>query len=218
MDKTIKDAIEKIKRLSLQNAEFNEAMRKLFGTTNSALSVSIVSSGNRIDEIYEYCIEKVIKEQSEQFYKHFPIKEIVPQLIEDFCRMERFKREDNFEDFCLAVFQQVECITNWFCQRERFIKLYESKKDENCNVMDRAGKSPSVLNLILKSKTEERKTLPLMKLFFNERVRAVLYFVYFDEQIYRYVFDTKYNELNELYQCRNLNHRGGIPKNTKKIF
>lgn len=212
MDKRLIDTIEKIKTLSSQNAEFDAAMRELFGKTDSASSVFSESPDGRISEIYEYCIEKVIKEQSEQFYKYFPIKEIVPKLVEDFCRMERYKREDNFEDFCLAAFQQIECITNWFCQRERFIKLYESKKGNDSNVKDKTGNSPSVLNLILKSKAEERKTLPMMKLFFNERIRAVLYFVYFDEQTYKYAFDTKYNELNELYQCRNLNHRGSVPE------
>lgn len=210
MDKKLEDAIEKIKRLSEKDAEFDAAMRKLFGETDSALSVSDGISSSRMNEIYEYCIEKVIREQSEQFYKYFPIKEIVPQLVEDFCRMERYKREDNFEDFCLATFQQVECVTNWFCQRERFANIYESKKDSNSGVKDKSGNSPSVLDLILRSKSDERKNLPLMKLYFNERIRAVLYFVYFDEQTYKYTFDTKYNELNELYQCRNLNHRGGV--------
>lgn len=210
MDKNLIDAVEKIRKLSAKNAEFEAAMRNLFVKTDSASSVSNGALSDRVDEIYEYCIERVIREQSEQFYKHFPIKEIIPQLIEDFCRMERYKREDNFEDFCLAAFQQVECITNWFCQRERFINLYESKKELDSCVKDKSGNAPSVLNLIIKANPNERKELPLMKLFFNERIRAVLYFVYFDEQTYKYVFETKYKELNELYQCRNLNHRGGV--------
>ena len=212
MDKRLIDTIEKIKTLSSQNAEFDAAMRELFGKTDSASSVFSGSPDGRIDEIYEYCIERVIKEQSEQFYKYFPIQEIVPQLVEDFCRMERYKREDNFEDFCLAVFQQVECITNWFCQRERFIKLYESKKETDSSVKDKSGNTLSVLNLIIKTNPNDRKELPLMDLFFNDRIRAVLYFVYFEEQTYKYVFDFKYKELDELYQCRNLNHRGGVMK------
>lgn len=212
MDKNLIDAVEKIRKLSAKNAEFDAAMRNLFGKTDSASSVFNANSSNRIDEIYEYCIERVIREQAEQFYKYFPIKEIIPRLVEDFCRMERYKREDNFEDFCLAAFQQVECITNWFCQRERFIQLYDSKKETDSSVKDKSGNAPSVLNLIIKANPNERKGLPLMRLFFNERIRAVLYFVYFEEQTYKYVFETKYKELNELYQCRNLNHRGGVMK------
>lgn len=212
MDKRLIDTIEKIKTLSSLNAEFNAAMRELFGKTDSASSVFSGSPDGRIDEIYEYCIERVIKEQSEQFYKYFPIREIVPQLTDDFCRMERYKREDNFEDFCLAAFQQVECITNWFCQRERFIKLYETKKEVDSCVKDKNGISSNILNLIIRTKPEDRSKLPLMKLYFNERIRAVLFFIYFNGQTNKYLFESKYNELNELYQCRNLNHRGGIPE------
>ena len=32
------------------------------------------------------------------------------KLIQDFIRMERFRRDDNFEDFCLAAYQQIELI------------------------------------------------------------------------------------------------------------
>jgi hypothetical protein len=46
-------------------------------------------------------------------------------------------------------------------------------------------------------------------LYFNEKVRAVLYFVFFEEKTTKYTYESKYSELNELYQCRNLNHRGG---------
>lgn len=208
MDKNLIDAIEKIKKLSTKDAEFDAAMRKLFGETDSASGLSNVYSSNRIDEIYEYCIEKVVKEQSEQFYKHFPIIEIVPSLVNDFCRMERYKREDNFEDFCLAVFQQVECITNWFCQRPKFIELFDEHKTDESLIKDK-GVAISVWKLIIQSDFDTRKDKPLIKLFFNERVRAVLYWVYFDGQPYKYAFDSIYNELNELYQCRNLNHRGG---------
>ena len=171
-------------------------------------------SGEKIDAIYEYCIERVIREQAEQFYKFFPIKELTPLLVEDLCRMERYKRDDNFQDFCLAAFQQVENITNWFCQRQKFIDLYESKRDTYCCFRDKEGKPiytirELIVNTSDKEKYDKRKDLPLMSLFFNERIRAVLYFVYFGEKTAKYTFDSKYNEMNELYQCRNLNHRGG---------
>ena len=59
MDDAIKTAREKIKKLSAQNPEFDAAMRELFGTTTSASAVSVSSEDSRINEIYEYCIEKV---------------------------------------------------------------------------------------------------------------------------------------------------------------
>lgn len=208
MDKRLIDTIEKIKTLSSQNAEFDAAMRELFEKTDSASSVFNGFSDNRLNEIYEYCIEKVIRDQAEQFYKNFPIRELVPKLVEDFCRMERYKREDNFEDFCLATFQQVENITNWFCQRPKFVEMYEKKKQSDSCIKDKDIPIP-IINLVLRNKVAERGGKPLEEYYFNEKIRAVLYFVYFNEQTYKYPFDTKYNELNELYQCRNLNHRGG---------
>ena len=54
MDKRLIDTIEKIKTLSSQNAEFDAAMRELFGKTDSASSVFSESSDGRFDEIYEY--------------------------------------------------------------------------------------------------------------------------------------------------------------------
>jgi hypothetical protein len=171
----------------------------------------------KINEIYEHCIEKIIKVQAENFYKVFPIQELIPQLTEDYCRMERFRRTDNFEDFCLSLFQQVENITNWFCQRPEFIDLYESSRDKYCCFKDIDGNYITIRELIVysekkeKEKYEKRKDLPLMELYFNERIRAVLYFVYFNEHPYnKYTFDSKYWEIDSLYQCRNLNHRGGI--------
>ena len=38
-------------------------------------------SSSKIDDIYELCVEKIIREQAEQFYKNFPIKSIVLQLL-----------------------------------------------------------------------------------------------------------------------------------------
>lgn len=208
MDDNLKAAIEKIKKLSSRDAEFDAAMRDLFGKTDSASSVSKGLSDTRLNEIYEYCIEKVICEQAEQFYKNFPIRELVSKLVEDFCRMERYKREDNFEDFCLATFQQVENITNWFCQKPEFVGMYEKKKQIDSCIKDKDNPIP-IINLVLRNKVAERAGSSIGEYYFNEKVRAVLYFVYFHEQTYKYPFDAKYNELNELYQCRNLNHRGG---------
>lgn len=197
--KAILNKIDKIEQYAKANTWLFDDLRKRFGNEHNS----------KIDEIYEYCIERVIKEQATQFYKYFPITELKKQLIEDYCRMERFRRKDVFEDFCLAVFQQVECITNWFCLRPKFIDLYNGKKNENSSIVDKEKNPIPIGSLIIQSEYEKRKETPLIKLFFNERIRAVLYFVYFGEKTIKYAFDSKYLEMNELYQCRNLNHRGG---------
>lgn len=195
------------------NAWFVKELGKRYGINNMKPSVS-TELNTRIEEIYEYCVERVIQEQATQFYKDFPITDLTSQLIEDYCRMERYRRQNNFGDFCLSVFQQVENITNWFCQREKFIDLYKSKRDEGCVFKNEDGTPISTIReLIINTNDPEqykkRKNLQLVEMYFNERVRAVLYFVFFEEKPTKYSFEYKYSELNDLYQCRNLNHRGG---------
>ena len=75
MEQNKKAAIEKIYLLTKQDAEFNEELRKKLGLTSVANSVVI--EDDRFNQIYEYCIEKIISDQAENFYKDFPISEIM---------------------------------------------------------------------------------------------------------------------------------------------
>lgn len=189
------------------NAWFVEELGKKCGNSSCFLTI-VKDNESKIGEIYEYCIEKVIQEQAEQFYKNFPIREIIPQLTDDFCRMERYKRENNFEDFCIAAYQQIENVVNWFCHRPKFIKHYQDLFNDKSSVSDTDGNPISVGHLIIDHDYERMSTVELSNGYFNHRLRAVLYFVYFDERTVKYAFEEKYKELNKLYLCRNLNHRG----------
>ena len=113
MDEKRDSTIDKIVRLSKQNPEFDTELRKRLNITSSA-NYALVED-ERISQIYEYCIEKVIRSQAIDFYKDFPLKSIIPTIVEDFVRMETFRRKDNFGDFCLSLYQQIECITNKLC-------------------------------------------------------------------------------------------------------
>lgn len=59
---TRKPAIEKIYLLTKQDVEFNEELRKKLGIASSASSALI--DDERLNQIYEYCIEKIIRKQS----------------------------------------------------------------------------------------------------------------------------------------------------------
>lgn len=107
------DAIEKIYRLTLQDAEFNAALRKKLKIESSAYVV--LDNDRRLDEIYELCIEKITRKQGDEFYADFPITSLRSTLAYDYNRMERFRRKDDFGDFCLAMYQQIENITNYIC-------------------------------------------------------------------------------------------------------
>lgn len=122
MEDNKKAAIEKIYLLTKQDVEFNEELRKKLGIASSASSALI--DDERLNQIYEYCIEKIIRKQAEDFYKDFPITSIVSTLIDDYVRMESFRRKDNFGDFCLALYQQIENITNKICESSVLCRSY----------------------------------------------------------------------------------------------
>ena len=80
MEENKKATIEKIYQLTKQDAEFNDELRKKLGITSSASSALI--DDERLNQIYEFCVEKIIAEQAENFYKEFPIKDVTNQLPE----------------------------------------------------------------------------------------------------------------------------------------
>lgn len=219
MDEKLHATLGKIKILADKNPEFQNELRKMFGGQQTSSAVGVSVAGEKIEHIYEYCIEDVLKQQAENFYKDFPIREIVPALVNDFCRMERNKRQDNFEDFCLAAFQQIENITNWFCQREKFIQKYRNSIGKRLILNEENDISIDVGHLIIyernKAKYAEYQKKDIIDMYFNYRIRAVLFFVYFGGilNINTASFNAVYCKLDELYQCRNLNHRGGVHSN-----
>ena len=64
MDDKLISTINKITRLTQQNAEFDMELRKQL---NVASANSVLSDDERINEIYEYCIEKIITPQANEF-------------------------------------------------------------------------------------------------------------------------------------------------------
>ena len=70
-------------------------------------------SDARISDIYEQCIESILQQQAAEFYKDFVIADIRQQLISDFVKMEHWRRRNNIQEFCMALYQQIEAITNY---------------------------------------------------------------------------------------------------------
>ncbi|GAB2478989.1 hypothetical protein [Algoriphagus taiwanensis] len=175
-----------------------------------------------LDEIYEFCIEMIIKDQAARFYEGFKISSIKENLIQDFIRMERFKRKDDFEDFCLAGFQQVEGIVNHLVSSPIFQGRFNSLKsspsilkfDKITRQFTRSG-NQTVASLIFmtndQNKIIEHCGKQPVDWFFKYRLRAVLYFFYFNEELKFSTneFDSIYSTGNQLYLIRNSNHRGG---------
>ena len=230
MDNKKIETINKIYRLTQQDAEFNDALRKKLGVKDQD-SNTIVINGNRIDDIYEYCIEKVIKKQSQEFYEDFPLKSIEGTLVEDFCRMESFRRKDNFGDFCLSLYQQIENMTNRLCTNSSLCEIAEKMwaypayiktgKDIQSSIQNRLNSDYTVAALVfpgvnkksgLPNSIEKSKTT-LQSLYALDKIRTVVYFLGFKAEMkasdYDYYVEIT-NLLSDIYQCRNMNHRGNI--------
>lgn len=234
MEDKLQSTIEKIVQLSKWNAEFNLELRKRLDMS-SANYVPI--DDDRIDQIYEYCIEKVVRQQAQEFYKDFPIKEIITGLVDDFCRMEAFRRKNNFGDFCLSLYQQLERVTNKLCVSPDLNEIanrmwgypayVKTGKDITPSIENRIEGEFSIASLVFPgndknsglSNAIEKSKKSLQDLSAKEKMRAVVYFVGYKGMMKSsdyYGFKEFISLLSDIYQFRNTNHRGNIPNPWEK--
>lgn len=118
MDKSLIDAVEKIRKLAAKNAEFDAAMRNLFGKTDSASTVytpsGIVDDVTAIREALEIRANKSVN------YDFVNDQRLRDQLIIDNLRMENAalnlqeSEDERFYVFCVNAFYQLENIVNYF--------------------------------------------------------------------------------------------------------
>lgn len=227
MDDRLQTTIDKIVRLSEQNSEFDKALRKRLGMVSNPIMDSI--DGNKIDAIYEYCIEKVVKQQAADFYADFPIPTIIDSLVNDFCRMEFFRRKDCFVDFCLSLYQQIECIVNNLCvnpdlneivKRMWWYPAYiKSGKNITPSIENRSEGEYAIASLVFPGtnrKTRltyayEKAQITLQSQYALDKIRVVIYFLCYKAKMTSgdYIgFVEITNLLSDVYLCRNMNHRG----------
>ena len=62
MEEKFISAIDKIVRLCAQDSEFDNELRKRLGIPTPLTSISL--DDDRINQIYEYCMEKVVRKQA----------------------------------------------------------------------------------------------------------------------------------------------------------
>lgn len=208
---------------------------ELLNMISTSLPENEIAGHPLLKRIYEHCIEEVIIKQSGDFYHDFKIEPIKSQLEIDFQRMEHERRRDNFEGFCLAMFQQLENIVNVIflesdckekirqTRREPFFTKWNTKQQK----FIKEGAETVEQQLLLKFKPEQsqdidkyfdRNSYPIIDYNpnrrswgFLNRYRAVLYFYYFSQVLKPYEIDDIYETGKILYQVRNENHRGSEP-------
>lgn len=232
MDEKLKGTLDKVVRLAEQNKEFGEELRKRL-EVSYATPLSL--SDKKIEEIYEYCIEKVNYMQACDLYKDFPITASKDYLLLDYIRMERFWRKNQFGDFCLAMYQQIENITNNICVDSTFQSVVQKMWNEKCyvktydaltkktispllEIRDGGVKNTTIAEFLFfgtdkngNKNSETKPRIALDKQTAYDKMRIVLYFVGYKAELKtrdKQDFDDIIALLYELYQCRNMNHRG----------
>lgn len=182
-------------------------------------------TNDKIDDIYELCIEKIIQKQAEDFYVRFPLNSIKQNLIEDFVRMESFRRKNNFEDFCLALYQQIECMTNTLCTNKMLDEIVSKMWSSPAYIEYKKGIKPditrrlkdseyNIAKLVLIASKEtylEKCKKSIQNQYALDKIRIVVYFVGYRGMMRIFDYENYVemtSSLNDIYQCRNLNHRG----------
>lgn len=219
--------IDKITRLTQQNAEFDMELRKQLKVASAN---SVLSEDERINQIYEYCIEEIIRKQANEFYKDFPLLSIKDTLIGDFVRMESFRRKDNFGDFCLALYQQIECMTNRLCEKKELSDITEKmwgypaylkvEKGKELSIYNRSG-DYTIASLLFRDKTNafEKSRKSLQTQYAIDKIRIIVYFWGYKAMMKGSDYDSFIEItllLNDIYQCRNMNHRGNSQNQWEK--
>ena len=225
--------IDKIARLTQQNTEFDMELRKRL---NVASANSVLSDDERINDIYEYCIEDIIKKQATEFYADFPLQTIKDRLIGDYIRMESFRRKDNFEDFCLSLYQQIECMTNKLCENKDLSDITEImwghpaylkiEKGKDTSIYNRGG-DYTIASLLFPGNNKQsgntnafvKSRISLQTQYAMDKIRTIVYFLGYKAMMKSGDYDSFVDItslLNAIYQCRNMNHRGNSQNQWEK--
>ena len=233
MDDKLMSTIDKIARLTQQNTEFDMELRKRL---NVASANSVLSDDERINDIYEYCIEDIIKKQATEFYADFPLQTIKDRLIGDYIRMESFRRKDNFEDFCLSLYQQIECMTNKLCENKDLSDITEImwghpaylkiEKGKDTSIYNRGG-DYTIASLLFPGNNKQsgntnafvKSRISLQTQYAMDKIRTIVYLLGYKAMMKSGDYDSFVeitSLLNDIYQCRNMNHRGNSQNQWEK--
>lgn len=184
------------------NEWFHDKLLEMVAGTNS------VQINPTLNQIKEYCIESKIKKQAEVFYENFPIIDIKDQLISDYKKMEKQRRMDRFEDFCLCMYQQFEGIIE-FLFKNKVEGYWGTDQNNICYKNKINHKNITLRELIFRDKN--------VIWYANNKFKVVSYYFYFNKNIYNdYNINMLAKDFDRLYQVRNKNHRGGEMKPYQK--
>lgn len=186
---------------------------------------------NKIAEIYEYCIQQILKEQAESLYDGFPLTDIKDELVSDYVKMERAHRDNNIDDFGIRLYRQIENIVRTLAKDDTLDDVVSSMMDapylvagySNPQVQKRQKLTKdmqpvkTIADFVLipskRSTKEERKEKALSEQYATDMARLVIYFVCFGGMMQPGILFEQWKQqtdaYSDIYSIRNRVHGGG---------
>lgn len=194
------------------NEEFVAGLRALLLSETPGIEKA------KLEEIYEYCIERNSRNQATDFYKNFPIKELRNELVESYVLMESFRRRGDFLNFCAHLFKQIEGAANYICNLPEYQKIFTNlldcpavikyNQDPALLMVSRDPKSPTVPMLIYEGFGQNtdgthKKDIPLKKQYIQDRIKIAMYLAGYASCLYsQNEFKSFSFNLSKLYLAR----------------
>lgn len=186
---------------------------------------------NKIAEIYEYCIHRILKEQAESLYDDFPLTDIKEELVSDYIKMEKAHRDNNMDDFGIRLYRQIENIVRTLSKDETLAGVvsvmmdvpylvtgYNSPRIQQRQKLTKSGQpEKTIADFVLinskRSSKEDRKKKALSEQYATDMARLVIYFVCFGGMLQSGVMYEQWtkqtNTYSDIYSIRNRVHGGG---------
>jgi hypothetical protein len=175
-----------------------------------------------LSDLHEYNYGIYVRFQAYEFYRNFPITKIKNSLIDDFIEMEHERRRDNFILFSLAVYQQIEGITNHlFTTGNLWERAYNDRSIQMFSFTHRDKKGQRFGYTLgksicyVKNGDDIEKTIntyflkSIDKITFKDKFKIVLYYHYFDTIVKSTdEWEALCKTADNIYTARNQSHRG----------
>lgn len=195
----------------------------------------------QINEIYELCLKKNLREQAEDLYKSFPIVDIVDDLANLYVDMEDARRSNDFDSFGFNLYQQIELIVNTVILESDIADLYQlcrlmppfikkdSKTGDIVRVSDLKNQYKSIDDFILISaKDEKGNTIvrsagkALTGISAIEKVRSIIYLINKKATVttYYYGVTEEFQTISDIYnvRCHDAHSGGNVTERQQKRY
>lgn len=186
---------------------------------------------NRIAEIYEYCIQQILKEQAESLYEGFLLSDIKDELVSDYVKMERAHRDNNMDDFGIRLYRQIENIVRTLSKDKTLDAVVSSMMNvpflvtgynnpqvqKRKKLIDNGQPVKTIADFVLipskRASKEERLNKALSDQSARDMARLVIYFVCFGGMMQSGIMYEQWKNqtatYSDIYSIRNRVHGGG---------